>query len=111
MKLTKRIVAALCVLVLAMTTLGTSALAAGEVSQAIEATWKDAAGQVKTIVNAVVFPAIALILAILFFVKLSTSYLDYRKHGQFDFTAPAILFVGLILALTAPLYLWQILGI
>ena len=111
MKLTKRIVAMLCVVVLVAAMLGTSALAAGEVSQALEATWKDAAGQVKTIVNSVVFPAIALILAVLFFVKLATSYMDYRKHGQFEFTGPAILFVGLILALTAPLYLWQILGI
>jgi hypothetical protein len=86
------------------------ALASG-VAGAIEATWQDAAGQVKTIVNSVVFPAISLILAVLFFVKLATSWMDYRKHGQFEFAGPAILFVGLILALTAPLYLWTILGI
>ena len=107
----KRILATLCVVMLLCGLCATSALAAGEVSQAIEATWKDAAGQIKTIVNNVVFPAIALILAILFFVKLATCYMDYRKHGQFEFAGPAILFVGLILALTAPLYLWTIIGI
>ena len=107
----KKILAVLCAVLLLTTMLAGTASAAGDVSGAIEATWQDAAGQVKTIVNSVVFPAISLVLAVLFFVKLTTSYLDYRKHGQFDFTAPSILFVGLILALTAPLYLWQILGI
>jgi len=107
----KRLLATLFAVLLVGSLLAVPALAApGDVATAIEATWKDAAGQIKTIVNSVVFPAIALILAILFFVKLSTSYMDYRKHGQFDFSAPAILFVGLILALTAPLYLWTVIG-
>ena len=59
--------------------------------------------------NNVVFPAVDMILAILFFVKLATAYLDYRKHGQFEFTAPAILFGCLVFSLTAPLYIWTIL--
>ena len=37
-----------------------------------------------------------MILAILFFVKLATAYMDYRQHGQFEFTAPAILFGCLV---------------
>lgn len=82
---------------------------AGNVSKAIEDTWKDAKGQVKTVVNNVVFPVVDLILAVLFFVKLGTAYFDYRKHGQFEFTAPAILFACLIFTLTAPLYIWSIL--
>ena len=38
------------------------------------------------------------------------AYMDYRKHGQFEFTAPAILFGTLVFALTAPLYIWDIIG-
>jgi hypothetical protein len=73
----KRLLATLFAVLLVGSMLTISALAApGDVATAIEATWKDAAGQIKTIVNSVVFPAIALILAILFFVKLSTSYMD-----------------------------------
>jgi len=53
---------------------------------------------------------IDLILAVLFFVKISTAYLDYRKHGTFEWTAPAILLATLIFALTAPLYIWEIIG-
>ncbi|MDL2289002.1 DUF3852 domain-containing protein [Oscillospiraceae bacterium OttesenSCG-928-F05] len=106
----RKILAMLCLVVILCAVFATPALASS-VSSAIEATWKDAAGQVKTIVNSVVFPAISLILAVLFFVKLATAWMDYRKHGQFEFAGPAILFVGLILALTAPLYLWTILGI
>ncbi len=83
--------------------------AAGNVAGVIEQTWNTAQGQVKEVVNNVVFPVIDMILAILFFVKLGTAYFDYRKHGQFEFTAPAILFACLIFTLTAPLYIWNIL--
>ncbi len=81
----------------------------GNVSGAIENTWNAAQGQVKAIVNNVVFPVIDMILAILFFVKLGTAYFDYRKHGQFEFSAPAILFACLLFSLTAPTYIWSIL--
>ena len=57
-----------------------------------------------------VFPAIDLILAVFFFAKLGTAYFDYRKHGQFEWAAPAILFACLVFTLTAPLYIWTILG-
>lgn len=87
-----------------------SATTGGNVSGAIEGTWNAAKGQVQTIVNNVVFPVIDMILAVLLFVKIATSYMDYRKHGQFDFTAPAILFACLLFALTAPSYIWSILG-
>ncbi|MCR5782926.1 MAG: DUF3852 domain-containing protein, partial [Clostridia bacterium] len=66
--------------------------------------------QVKDVVNKVVFPVVDMILAILFFVKIGTSYFEYKKHGSFEFTAPAILFACLIFTLTAPLYIWSILG-
>lgn len=86
-----------------------TAFASGDVAGAVENTWTAAQSQVKTIVNKVVFPVIDMILAILFFVKVGTSYFEYRKHGQFDFTAPAILFACLLFTLTAPLYIWSVL--
>ena len=55
-----------------------------------------------------VFPVLDMILAILFFVKVGSSYFEYRKHGQFEFTAPAILFACLIFTITAPLYIWTV---
>ena len=73
--------------------------------------WQTASGQIKTVVNNVVFPAIDLILAVFFFAKLGTAYFDFRKSGQFEWTAPAILFACLVFTLTAPLYIWQIIGI
>ncbi len=81
----------------------------GNVSGAIEGTWNAAQGQIKDIVNNVVFPVIDMILAVLLFVKIATTYMDYRKHGQFEFTAPAILFACLLFSLTAPSYIWNIL--
>ena len=93
-------------------TMAVTAFAAGNgnVAGVIEQTWKSAAQQIKTVVNNVVFPAIDLILAVFFFAKLGTAYFDYRKHGQFEWAAPAILFACMVFTLTAPLYIWQILG-
>ena len=101
----------LCVLVVTITTacLSITAFAAGDVASSIEGTWNAAQAQIKTVVNNVVFPVVDMILAILFFVKVGTSYFEYRKHGQFEITAPAILFACLIFTLTAPLYIWSIL--
>ena len=82
---------------------------AGDVSGAITDTWNAAQDQIKDIVNKVVFPVIDMILAVLLFVQIATAYMDYRKHGQFDFTAPAILFACLLFSLTAPSYIWNIL--
>ena len=86
----------------------TAFAATGDVASAIEQTWTAAKQQVIDVVNNVVFPVVNMILAILFFVKVGTAYFDYRQHGRFEFTAPAILFACLIFTLTAPLYIWTI---
>ena len=78
---------------------------------AVEQTWGDASEQIKTVVDSVVFPALGMVLAIAFFVKLAMAYFDYRKHGQFEWTGPAILFVCLIFVLLAPNYIWGIVGL
>ena len=101
--------ATVLVLMVVVTAIPAFATSTGNVSGAIENTWNAAQGQIKDIVNNVVFPVIDMILAILFFVKIATAYLDYRKHGQFEFTAPAILFACLLFSLTAPSYIWTIL--
>ena len=82
----------------------------GDVAGAVEKTWNDVKEQIIQVVNNVIFPVVDMILAVLFFVKLGTAYFDYRKHGQFEFTAPCILFTCLVFTLTAPLYIWNILG-
>ena len=104
-----RILLCAVLMMVIVSTFSVTAFAAGDVAGAIEQTWNTAKTQVQTVVNNVVFPVVDMILAILFFVKLGTAYCDYRKHGQFEFTAPAILFACLIFTLTAPLYIWTIL--
>ena len=104
-----RIMISVLLVTLLISAFSMTAFAAGDVAGAVESTWSQAQTQVKQIVNNVVFPVIDMILAILFFVKVGTSYFEYRKHGQFDFTAPAILFACLLFTLTAPLYIWTVL--
>lgn len=106
---TFRILVCAVVLMLMVSVSAIPAFAAGDVAGAIENTWKTAQTQIKTVVNNVVFPVVDMILAILFFVKVGTAYFEYRKHGQFEFSAPCILFACLIFTLTAPLYIWSIL--
>ena len=112
MKINRKLVLMMCLVLIGILTLSTTALASGtgDVAGAIEGTWSDASGQIKTVVNKVVFPAIDLILAVFFFAKLGTAYSDFRKHGQFEWAAPAILFACLVFTLTAPAYIWRILG-
>lgn len=88
-----------------------SAYADGDVATAVESTWNTAKSQIKTVTNNVIFPVIDVILAILLFVKLGLLYMDYRKHGQIEWTPAAIIFGCLIFTLTAPLYIWSIVNI
>ncbi|MEE0930848.1 MAG: DUF3852 domain-containing protein [Acutalibacteraceae bacterium] len=106
---TLKVVIGMAVVLLMLGISAVTVFATGDVSTAIENTWTTAQTQIKNVVNNVVFPAVDMILAILFFVKLSMAYMDYRKHGQFEFQAPAILFACLVFSLTAPLYIWTIL--
>lgn len=103
-----KILALVFTLAAMMTLFAVPAFAAGDVAGAVQDTWDAAKEQIKTVVDNVVFPALSLILAVLFFVKVGAAYFDYRKHGQFEFTAPAILFACLIFVATAPLYIWNI---
>lgn len=84
--------------------------AAGNVSGVIEETWKNAESQIRQVVDNVIFPALSVLLAIFFFVKLGSAYFDYKKNNdRFEWTAPAILFVALVFTLTAPSYIWKVL--
>ena len=90
----KKYLCAFCVISLMAILLTVPAFAAGgDVAGAVEQTWDDAATQIKTVVDNVVFPALSMILAIAFFVKLGMSYFDYRTRGQFEWTGPAMLWL------------------
>ena len=112
MKTKKKVIVLLVMALFIVAMMSITAFAAeGDVAGAVEDTWIAARGQIKTVVNNVIFPVIDLVLAVLFFIKVATAYLDYRKHGQFEWTAPAILFACLVFTLTAPLYIWDIVGV
>lgn len=76
-KKTTRIIFMVILMIAAMSVMSISAFAdGGNVAGAIEGTWKSASGQIKQVVNNVVFPIIDVILAVFFFAKLSMSYFD-----------------------------------
>lgn len=110
-KYTKILVVMTMVVVLVCAVSVTALATSGDVAGAVESTWNAAKLQIKSVVNNVVFPVIDLVLAVCFFAKVALAYMDYRKHGQLEWTAPAILFATLVFSLTAPLYIWNILGV
>ena len=110
-KNTKRILSLLFALMLCMAfPLTAFAEGSGDVASAVQSTWTAASSQIKSVVNNVVFPALDMILVIFFFVKLGSAYFDYRQGNRFDWAPPAILFVCLVFTLTAPTYIWTIIG-
>ena len=72
----KRILILTALMLLLCCAFSATAFAAGtgDVAGAVESTWQTASGQIKTVVNNVVFPAIDLILAVFFFAKLGTAF-------------------------------------
>ena len=57
-------------------TLAVPVFADGDVAGAVEETWIVARDQIRSVTDKVIFPVIDVILAILFFVKIATAYLD-----------------------------------
>ena len=111
MKMKRAAASALTALALGVLCCVPAFAADGDVAGAVEQTWTDASSQIKTVVDNVVFPALSMVLAIAFFAKLAMAYFDYRKHGQFEWAGPVILFVCLVFVLLAPNYIWGIIGI
>ena len=108
MKLKKKVIAAIASTLCFAAMMSLTAYASGDVAGAVTSTWGAAKSQVVSVVNNVVFPVIDVILAVLLFVKITLAYLDYRKHGQLEWTPIAIIFGCLIFSLTCPLYIWSI---
>ena len=67
MKISRVICTAAAVMIAISAVTLTAFAAPGNVAGAIEGTWTAASGQIKTVVNNVVFPIIDLILAVFFF--------------------------------------------
>ena len=108
MKLKKKVIAGVASTVCFAAMMSLTAYASGDVAGAVTSTWTTARSQVVSVVSNVVFPVIDVILAVLLFVKITLAYLDYRKHGQLEWTPIAMIFGCLIFSLTYPLYIWSI---
>lgn len=83
MKTKKKVIVLLVMALFMVAMMSITAFAAeGDVAGAVEDTWIAARGQIKTVVNNVIFPVIDLVLAVLFFIKVATAYLDYHDASR-----------------------------
>ncbi len=69
--------------------------------------------QIVKAVNHVVLPIIDGVLIISLVVTLVLAGINYKHNpgGHFEWHIPAILFAGLVVCITAPLWMWTILGL
>lgn len=84
---------------------------AGDIASVVSGIWKDATGQIKTICNTVVFPAFSVVCAIGFVIAVIISVVTYKKHHTVEVGWPIALLVGLLVSLSAPVWVWALAGI
>ncbi len=67
--------------------------------------------QIKSVVNIAVFGSVDAVLLVFFVIKLATSVMDYRRNGgQIEWKVPAGLAAGLALSISAPFWMWSVIG-
>lgn len=86
------------------------AASAGDIAGAVNGIWQNAYGQIKSICNDVVFPALSLVCGIGFVIALVVSIYNYKKHHTVEVGWPIALLLGLIVSLTAPTWVWTLIG-
>lgn len=65
--------------------------------------------QIKSLVNGVIFPIISILLAAILVAKIAVSAYSYKHNGnQFEWHVAFGLFCGLIVSLTAKLWIWNV---
>lgn len=84
--------------------------AGGDIAGAINGIWTNASGQMKTICNDVVFPALSWVCAIGFVISVIIAIVSYKKHHTVEVGWPIALLVGLIVSLTASTWVWTLIG-
>ncbi len=86
--------------------------AGGNVSKAVDNAFNTyMKPQIMEIVNNVILIVVDAILAVIFIIKLVLSGMSYHKNGgQFEWHVPAILLAGLVVSLSAPLWIWSMIG-
>ena len=83
---------------------------AGDIAGAVEGIWENVSGQLKSICNNVVFPALSWVCGIGFIFALVVSIVNYKKHHTVEVGWSIALLIGLIVSLTAPAWIWTLIG-
>ena len=86
------------------------ASAEGSISGAFTDTWAEAKEEIRGIVDGVVFPVLDTILVVVLFVNIAMQYFKYQQTGHIDFLTPGLILICLIFTLSAPSFIWNIIG-
>jgi len=113
MKKYKKTLLLIIVIAVFVSIFGIPAYAAGaNVSDAVNSAFNTyIKPQIKSVVNIAVFGVVDAVLLVFFVIKLATAVVDYRQHGgQIEWKVPAGLAAGLALSISAPFWMWGIIG-
>ena len=84
---------------------------AGDIAGVVTDIWTNASGQIKTICNKAVFPALSVTCAIGFAIAVIVSVVNFKKHHTVEVGWAIALLIGLLASLTAPTWVWALAGI
>ena len=66
--------------------------------------------EVKNVVNKFVFPLISAVLLVVLIIQIVRTYRDWKEHEEVRYEVPIIIGVCLAISITAPLFMWGIIG-
>lgn len=66
--------------------------------------------QIMGVVNKFVMPLVAAVILIILIIQIVKSYKSYKEHQEMQWELPIVLLVCLIICLSSPLWMWQIIG-
>lgn len=109
---TRRLIHCALLLVLTITLLTLPAYAtdptSGDIAGVVNDIWADASGQIKTICNNVVFPALSWVCGIGFVISAIVAIFNYKKHHTVEVGWSIALLLGLLICLSAPTWVWTL---
>ncbi|MCH5324291.1 MAG: DUF3852 domain-containing protein [Eubacterium sp.] len=110
-KINKIIISLGILLTMAVITAISASAANADVAGAITNVWNGMGPQIKDIVGGVVFPILDVICGVGLFISIAAALISYHKHKEINWVVPACFFGGLLFCLTAPSYIWTVIGI
>lgn len=66
--------------------------------------------QIMGVINHFVMPLVAAVILVILIIQIVKSYKSYKEHQEMQWELPIVLLVCLVICLSSPLWMWQMIG-